>query len=286
MGEHLLEQRDPLDARRFEVAVKQLANSLSYGSDRSPFVGAGLEYAQTRPYQAGDSVRAMDWRVTARTGRPHVKEYECPKRMPVWLLVDTSASMTLRSREPSKYELAVQVAGGLALACLERVSPVGVLGGGERGFRVEPSLSRGQVFQWLHRLRRYRLDEGTAVGRRLAELGARLRERSLIMVLSDLHDPGAVPALEAVAQAHDCLALQLQDPAEVGLPGAGFLRAREAETGRGFVARGARAQATSAAARALKRAGVDHLTLRTDRPFLAALRQFLRARSLLGRGAR
>ena len=282
-----LEQGGALDGRQFELAIRRLADGLAYGTDRSPFLGTGLEYAQSRRYAPGDPVRSIDWRVTARTGRFHVKEYEAPRRMPAYLLVDTSATMTLSSTARSKYALAVQIAGGLALACLDRASPVGVLGVGELPLHYRPSLSRGQILEWLHRLRRYRVDEATSLGRRLAELAPTLSERSLVVCLSDLHDPGALQSLCRLGQQHDAVVLHLVDPAEGGLQKAGFLRAREAETGRAFSAPASRVWTDpEAAARQLRRARVDHLLLRTDRPFVQLLRQFLAARGLLGRGAR
>jgi uncharacterized protein (DUF58 family) len=285
--EGTLDTADRLDARQFLVAVKKLADALAYGNDRSPFLGSGIEYAQSRPYQPGDPVRAIDWRVTARAGKPFVKEYEAPKQLPCYILLDTSASMTVSSVRKSKYAVAVHIAGGLAFACLERVSPVGVVGVGGRDLRMEPSLSRGQVLQWLHAFRRFRYDEETALGRRVAELAPTLAHRCLVLALTDLHDPESVPALRLLAQRHDVAVIRLQDPAETGIAGAGFVRAGEAETGRVFVTRGGtRWTDPEAAARQLKRAGVDHLLVRTDRPFVADLRNFLKGRNVLGRGRR
>jgi uncharacterized protein (DUF58 family) len=189
--EGTLDTIDGLDARQFFLAVKKLADSLGYGSDRSPFVGSGIEFAQSRPYLPGDPVRFIDWRVTARTGKPYVKEYESPRRLPCFLLLDTSASMTISSGPRSKYAVALQLAGGLAFACLDRVSPVGV---GGKELRVEPSLSSARVLEWLHQLRRFRYDEPTTIARRVADLAPTLTSRSLILVLSDLHDPDAADA--------------------------------------------------------------------------------------------
>jgi uncharacterized protein (DUF58 family) len=285
--EGYLDTWEPLDARQFLLAVKRLADSLSYGTDRSPFLGSGIEFVQSRPYQWSDPIRSIDWRVTARTRRIYVREYETPKRLPCYLLLDTSASMAISSKKRSKYALALHVAGGLAFACLDRVSPVGVVGLGGQDLRIEPSLSRDQVMQWLHRLRRFRYDDTTAVGRRIAELAPTLASRALIFVLSDLHDPRALPALKQLAQRHDCVVLQFQDPAERGLRGGGFLRAQEAETGKTFVVRARRQWLDpNEAARQLKRAGIDHLLIATDRPFVHTLRHFLKARNLLGRGTR
>jgi uncharacterized protein (DUF58 family) len=282
-----LDTHDTLDSRQFVIAVKRLADSLSYGTDRSPFLGSGLEYVQSRRYQWGDPVRLIDWKVTARTQKYFVKEYEVPKRLPCYLMVDTSASMTISSRKRSKYATAIHIAGGLALACLDRVSPVGVIGVGEREFRVDPSLSKQQILQWLHKLRHFRYDETTSLSRRIAELASLAKTRALVVVLSDLHERACLPALKHLAQGHDCVVLQLRDPGEEGLQGAGLMRVREAETGREFVTHGRRQWLDQETINdELRRGGIDHLLLRTDERIAIKLRHFFQSRDLLGRGAR
>jgi uncharacterized protein (DUF58 family) len=276
-----------LDERQFALTVRRLADSLSYGSDNSPFLGSGIEYVQSRLYQAGDPIKSIDWRVTARTGKAHVKEYEAPKRMPVYLLVDTSASMCVSSQKLSKYAWAVYLAGGLALAAINRLSPVGLVACGDRQLQLRPSLSRVQIMEWLHRLRRYRLDERTSLAASLRFVESMAGNRSLIIVLSDMHDPAALPVLKPLAEKHECVVLQLVDPAEPGRLRAGFLRAAEAETGKGFITTGrARWIDDSRLVHEMKRGAIDHLRLQTDQPFVPHLRAFLRRRECRARMAR
>ena len=161
-----------LSERQLEVVVTKLANDLSYGEDDSTFLGAGITYAQSRPFLNGDPVKDIDWRVTARTGRFHVKEYEALKRMPLYLVVDTSASMAAASTTLSKHRLAVVVAGALGLAALARQSPVGVLSAGERIVRFAPSLLRNRILLWMHELAQASPDEGTRLGIRIEQAAA------------------------------------------------------------------------------------------------------------------
>ena len=282
-----LDSTDTLDSRQFVLAIKRLADSLSYGTDTSPFLGAGTDYVQSRLYQAGDPVRSIDWRITARTSKYHVKEFETPKRMPCYLLVDSSASMTVSSTKRSKYATAVFIAGGLAFACLDRISPVAVVGVGETELRYNPSLSRDKIMQWLHKLRHYNFNEETMLHSRLRELGPMLKNRSLIIVLSDLHQPESIPTLKRLGQQHDVVALQLVDLAEYDMRGAGFIRAREAETGRQITTRGRNMGIDQPLlVQELKRGRVDHLSIPTDEPIEYRLRHFFKSRGLLGRGTR
>lgn len=272
-----------MDWRQFMISIRKLADSFNYGTDRSPFLGSGVEYVQSRQYQYGDPIRAIDWRVTARTGKIFVREYETPKQMPCYLMLDTSASMVVSSQKKSKMEIALQIAGGVGLACLDRVSPVGLIACGSHEYRVEPSLAKDQIMQWLHHLRKFQLDQQTVLGDQLIKLTARLKNSALLVVISDLHSPEALAPLKRTAQQHDVVVIQMRDPAEQNVSGAGFFRAREPETGREFVTHGRRDWVDQASLeQELKRAGIDHFVVDTDQAFAYKLRWFFKSRGVLG----
>ncbi|MEJ6579892.1 MAG: DUF58 domain-containing protein [Akkermansiaceae bacterium] len=278
---------DPVDARQFEVTVNQLANSLSFGQDESVFHGGGLEFAQSRAYVAGDPVKFIDWKVSSRLGKLYIKEFQEPRQIPLYLLVDTSASMCVSSQELSKYAWAVRIATGVALAAQETMTPVGMLGCGARELHVRPSLSRNLVMEWSHKLRHHDFMEETTLAQRVRELAPSLKRRTTVIVLSDLHDPDVFAALQVLGQEHDCLVLHLQDPAELHIKGAGLFRGAEAESGRAFVGHGRRAFIDSAGWKSeLTRFGIDYLSLRTDQPILGRLRHFLNRRGLGGSAGR
>ena len=282
---------DELSHGDFELIVRRLADDLAFGTDASRFVGSGLEYAQSRPYAPGDSIRQIDWKITARARGTWVKEYEAIKRTQVHLLVDTSASMTSASTRLSKHDLAVWIAAALGLVAQRRLSPCTVIGAGERETRFLPSLLRSDLWQALEPLRTGSPGETTRLATRVEELSVRAKRSSVVVVLSDLHDPGAVDALRNAAQRHDVVAIELHDPAEAGRLRAGFFRGVEAETGATFIGHGglhwtsknAHIQETDAG-QVLARSGVSWLQLHTNQPFLAPLRHFLAHRAAAGGG--
>ncbi len=278
---------DPVDSRQFEVAVRRLANSLDFGQRDSVFHGAGLEFVQSRPYVAGDAVKFIDWKVSARLGKLYVKEFRETKQIPLYLLLDTSASMCVSSQTLSKYAWAVRVATGIGLAAQSSVTPVGLLGCGARELHFRPTLSRNIVMEWSHQLRQHDFAEATTLAARARELAPALAKRTTVIVLSDLHDPDAIAALQTLAQRHDCVVLHFEDPAEQGLRGAGIIRGVEAESGRGFVGFGGRRRVDSSDWKSeLSRFGIDYLHLRTDEPILGKLTYFLKHRGFASRSAR
>ena len=116
------------------------------------------------------------------------------------------------------------------------------------------------------------------------EVAPSLKRRTMVVVLSDLHDPDAFPALQVLAQEHDVIVLHLQDPAETGVRGAGLFRGLEAESGRAFVGHGRRAWVDAESWKGeLTRFGIDYLHLPTDEPMLGKLRHFLGQRGMSGK---
>lgn len=281
----ILRPPDELARGDFEMVVRRLADDLAFGMDPSRFIGSGLEYAQSRPYSPGDPIKMMDWKITARLGKPFVKEYDTPKRTNVFIVVDTSASMGISSTTITKHDLAVWIASAIGLIAQRRMSPVGVIGGGERETRLNPSLNRADLWQSLDPLRASDLSEGTRLADRLDDLDLRAKRSSVFIVISDLHDPDAIPAIRHASQKHDCVAIHLMDPAERGRLRAGFFRGQEAESGRSFVAHSNSAWGRGGEVAAdFARCGTSYLRLQTDQPFIAPLRHFLSFRPMMGGG--
>jgi len=269
----------------FDIVVRRLADDIAFGSDNSRLLGSGLEYAGSRPYVPGDSVRLINWRLSARTAKPYVREYEALKRTCVHIVVDTSSSMSTTSIARSKQDVAVWIAAALSLVAQRRLSPVALVGGGERTPRMMPTLARNDIQRALEPMRLARAGESTRVGERVADTALRAGRASVIVVLSDLHDAGVVPAVRQAAQRHDCLVIHTVDPTEIAPLRAGFLRAREAETGRVFTVTGRTAFGRGDDVRGeLLRAGADYLRIATNERFIPPLRRFLATRGSLVRG--
>jgi hypothetical protein len=94
-----LHAADLAQARLLQLrASKLVANAVS-GAYRSSFLGSGIEFEEVRPYQPGDDVRTIDWKVTARTREPHIKTYREERQLRVFCVVDVAPGMDFGSRD-------------------------------------------------------------------------------------------------------------------------------------------------------------------------------------------
>lgn len=119
------------------------ARAALLGAHSSAQRGRGLEFQEVRPYVAGDDPRNIDWRVTARRGRPHTKLFHEERERPVWLLVDLQPALFFGSRRQLKSAAAVRAAALLAwTAALGGDRVGGVIGAGTGRVRILPARAR------------------------------------------------------------------------------------------------------------------------------------------------
>jgi uncharacterized protein (DUF58 family) len=115
------------EARRLDIAPRGKVLATRSGGHLSRFRGRGMEFDESRIYQPGDDVRNMDWRVTARAGKPHVKLFREERERPVWLLVDQGPTMRFGTRVAFKSVVAARAAALLAWAAADKSDRVGGL---------------------------------------------------------------------------------------------------------------------------------------------------------------
>lgn len=143
------------DAARLDASPRGRVRTLHAGAYASAFRGRGMEFDETRAYQPGDDVRAIDWRVTARTGRVHTKLFHEERERPVLLLVDQRPHMRFGTRDAFKSVVAARAAATVAWAARDRGDRVGGLivtdGPLRRGLHA-PQRSRARLLHFFSAL--------------------------------------------------------------------------------------------------------------------------------------
>lgn len=174
-------------------AVKSQLN----GAERTRFRGRGMDFEEVRLYQAGDDVRSIDWRVTARTQVPHTKLYREERERPVFVLVDQRAPMFFGSQRCFKSVLAAHIGANLAWAALSNSDRIGGLVFGDAGQRdIRPRRSKHAVLELLHQLQEF--------NQQLRSPVASAETKSLSLIFNDarrMAKPGC--ALFIVSDFHD-----------------------------------------------------------------------------------
>jgi len=143
-------------AQDLRLFVKRAVKSQLNGAERTRFRGRGMDFEEVRLYQAGDDVRSIDWRVTARTQVPHTKLYREERERPVFVLVDQRAPMFFGSQRCFKSVLAAHIAANLAWAALNNSDRIGGLIFGDSAQRdIRPRRSKHAVLELLHQLQEF-----------------------------------------------------------------------------------------------------------------------------------
>jgi len=207
------------------------------GLHHSKLRGRGVDFDQVRVYQAGDDVRTIDWRVTARTQEPHTKLFHEERERPIFLMVEQSRRLFFGSGLMFKSVLAAQAAALIGWAALGHNDRVGgLVFGDNEHYEIKPRRSKQSLLQLLNRLVRVNqslhteaMADRDTFGVALRRAREVLRPGSLVFILCDeraLSD-SAEQQLTLLSRHCDLLLLPLSDPLDHALPAAGLLRFAE-----------------------------------------------------------
>src|SRR6476659_9115882 len=220
--------------RRIEIHTSRIVNELLAGQWNSAFKGRGIEFEEVRPYQIGDDVRAIDWNVTARMGRPFIKLFREEREMAVMLLVDQSASQSLGTHWQTKRELVTELGATLAFSAIKGNDKVGLtLFTDAVEKHVPPRKGTRHVLRIIRELLYCEpVGQGTSLRRALEHLNRTAKRRSVVFLVSDFQDSGYERALRVARRKHYVIPLVVADEREFKMPRVGLLRLRDAETGK------------------------------------------------------
>jgi len=184
-------------AQDLRLFVPRAVKSQLNGAERTRFRGRGMDFEEVRLYQAGDDVRSIDWRVTARTQVPHTKLYREERERPVFVLVDQRSPLFFGSQTCFKSVLAAHIGANLAWAALSNSDRIGGLVFGNRSQRdIRPRRSKHAVLEFLHQLQEFNRAlqsplphaDAKALSALLSDARRMAKPGCALFLISDFHD--------------------------------------------------------------------------------------------------
>ena len=285
--------------RRIQITTSRLVTDMFAGQYHSVFKGRGMEFDEVREYQMGDDVRTIDWNVTARTGKAHVKKFVEERELAVMLLVDASFSCQFSSVHEFKSKLAAEIAAVLAFSAIRNNDKVGLIIFTDRIEKfIPPRKGLQNVLRVIREVLYFKpQNKSTDIAKALEYLRKITTRKSVAFLISDFFEPGSEfvnvngsneklrKALAIANKRHDVIAITLNDPREAELPNCGMLSLHDAETDKTILvdttnprvreqyARQAR-ERLNQRTRLFRSVGMDFIDIITDRPYADELVKF------------
>ncbi len=172
-----------------DLVAKQVVEGFLTGRHRSPYHGFSVEYLDHRPYSPGDDLRAMDWKMLARSDKYQIKLFEDETNLRAYILLDCSESMAFKSGEIDKLSYGAYLAAALTYLLIRQNDAVGlVLFDTKVRQYIPPKAHPSQYRRVLQALDGVKSGGETDVGSVLHEAAERTKRRGLIILISDLID--------------------------------------------------------------------------------------------------
>ncbi len=282
--------------KKVHIRSARLVNSMMAGQYKSVFRGSGIEFEEVREYSPGDEVKSIDWKVSARMGRPYIKRYREERERIVMLLVDMSASGGFGTTEYLKKEITIETAAILAFNAIRNNDKVGaILFTDQVEKYIPPQSGPSHVWRVIKELYSFKpAHKKTDIQAALHFMGRVCRKRVLSFLISDfLADDFSLP-LKIISKKHELIGVLIFDPGEFELPHAGLLLVEDFETGKQLLLDAFREKtrrAYSDKKRAdhqkihalLKASDIDCIEISTDGSVSDALMKYFRLREKMKR---
>jgi uncharacterized protein (DUF58 family) len=212
------------ELKGLELKARLIVEGFLSGQHRSPFHGFSAEFAEHREYTPGDDLRYVDWKVFGKSDRFVVKQFEEETNFTCHVLLDASESMDYQSDEApvSKLEYAQYVAASIAWLVIRQRDAVGLaVFDKELTQRLDPSGRPSHLKDFVNVLEATRPGGETELAPVFHEMAERIRQRGLVVVVSDLFDDvdSLVRGLKHFRhRRHDVSVIHVIDPAEEDFP--------------------------------------------------------------------
>ena len=223
--------------RKIEIKTRGLSNEIFAGKYHTAFKGRGMSFSEVREYRIGDDVRDIDWNVTARSHKPHIKVYEEERELTMMLMVDVSGSRNFGTTERTKKSLLTEVAAVLAFSAAQTGDKVGCILFSDRIEKfIPPKKGRSHILTIIRQLIGFVPEsDGTALSEAVRFLSGVNKKRCTAFLLSDFLNPkrddeALSDALKIASARHDIIALKVSDPREREMPDVGIVELMDAET--------------------------------------------------------
>ena len=225
--------------RRIEIKTRKLSSQVFSGSYHSAFKGRGISFSEVREYQYGDDIRAIDWNVTARGGKPYIKVFEEERELTLMLLIDVSRSTLFGTQTEFKKEIIEIISGILAFSAITNNDKVGVIFFSDKVEKFIPAKKgRSHIMRIISEIDGFESKEkGTSITEALKYFNNVNKKKSIAFLISDfMTQQDFQKELNITARKHDFIGIQIYDKRERLMENVGTVLIRDAESGLEFFA--------------------------------------------------
>ncbi len=220
--------------KQVHIKSSRTVNTMLAGRYKSVFRGSGIEFEEVREYSPGDDVKSIDWKVSARLGKPFIKLYREERESIVMLLIDMSASLKFGTFSELKLEKAAEVASVLAFSAIKNNDKAGAIFFTDKVEKyIPPKKGSAHVWRLIKEIFTFEPEgKSTNISSALDFFAKVTKKSSLCFIISDFLDKdNYIKNLKTARYKHEIIGVMLSDKGDFSLPEKGIVTISDFETG-------------------------------------------------------